>query len=232
MPDISELRGKYPGGEIHIIGTGPTITFLPVQEMLKDKITIGLNEAFTYGNWTYHISIHPEIVAKKPNLNWITKIKGSLQLPWQRYYLFCNQQDANVHNFDLVIHPQSGKLYVGRGIHTAAVVLAAEMGAKYIYLYGIDCNGIRTLQHSHPQSTQFYGLQPAQVYREYYENLVVLRDYLHRKYETHLITMTPCLGFDYQREDFDHLMKLHGLTYPENPPPEIKKYTRKVDKFL
>lgn len=232
MPDISELRGKYPGGEVHIIGTGPTITFLPVREMLKDKITIGLNEAFTYGDWTYNLSIHPEIVAKKPNLNWITKIKGSIPLPWQQYYLFQNQASADVHNFDLVNTPENGRLYVGRGIHTAAIVLAAEMGVKYIYLLGVDCNSIETLHHSHQQQPQFYGLQPSEVYREYYENLVVLRTHLHKKYNVTLIALTPLLALDYQREDFDHLMKLHGLTYPENPPEEIKKYTRKVDKFL
>lgn len=230
MPLIDDLRGKYKGEEIHIIGTGPSAKFLPLQQMLKGKITIGLNLAFEVFDARYNLSIHPEIIARAPNLNWITKIKGNLKLPWQQYYLFQNNQD--VHDFSLVESPESGKLYVGRGIHTAAVVLAAEMGAVRIYLYGIDCNYNKTLHHCVQQHTQFYGLSPVQVYAEYYENLVVLRERLYQKYKCYLIQTSAILGIGYDDAEFQHLMNLHNLSYPASSPVELKNYTRPQDKFL
>lgn len=231
MPLIDELRGIHKGEEIHIIGTGPSLKFLPVADMLKDKITIGLNRAYLFGNWKYNLSIHPEIVASRRGIRWITKKKGTFQLPWQQYYLFRNNQ--SVTDFGLVEQPQSGHLYVGRGIHTAAIVLAAEMLAKRIYLYGIDCNCISKLvHHANEQHTQFYGLPSSVIYREYYENAVRLREVVYNKYKCQIISVFPFLGLGYHKEDFDHLMKLHGYTYPDSPPKEIKNYTRPAEKFL
>lgn len=201
--------------------------------MLQGKVTIGLNQAYKYGKFTYHLSVHPEVIRPFQNARWITKGKklnhSGRDLPRNYYYLF--ESNSDVHDFSLVETPEAAKLYLGRGIHTTAVHLAALMGAKVIYLYGVDCTSFKTLHHGHQQHVQFYGLNPKDTYREYYENLVILRKLLWNKYRCHIVSVTPFAGIGYHDEDIDRLMEMMGREYPTEPPEE-KRYTRQLDKFL
>lgn len=80
MRCVSELYGKHPGSDIYIIGTGASMRVFPLA-FLKDKITIGLNQAWKLLPVRYAITIHPDLnmpecmaaEAPHPDITWITK---------------------------------------------------------------------------------------------------------------------------------------------------------------
>lgn len=203
-------------------------TFL--KQLAETELCIGLNQAWKYTDkFKLNISIHPELIAEAPHLNWITKIKGTQKLPWDSYFLFKNNKEVT--DLSLISSPKTGQLYVGRGIHTAAIVLAAQMGCKYIVLIGVDCNDINNIHHGHEQHTQFHGQSPQVIYREYYENVVLIRNILYEKYQAYVVSMNAFVGCSREVEETQRLKELYQL--PALPPPkDIPSYHLKRTEFI
>ena len=200
---ISELYGSEAEKTIYIVGTGPSLRVFPV-EFLRDKITIGLNNAWQSVNGlTYILTIHPETLPPDQGKSKIvTKRKGCLT-GREPYYFFQNNKD--VKDFEY-LYTTNDTLYVGRGIHTGAMSLAAKLGATMVVLVGCDFFSIRNQHHATNQHTQFHGLDPIAVYREYYYNARQVRTRLTEKYPIDFLSMSPFLGVHYE-EDFEFLLK-------------------------
>jgi len=239
MTIIDSLWDKHKDEICFIIGTGPSLSLYPPGfiKSLEGKLTIGLNEAFKHLDCKYNLSIHYECIAQKLQLNWITKRKPSeIKLPSiDQYVLFKSNTDCGTSVKDFTLCTKTpGHLYVGRGIHTSAMVLAAHMGCKLVCMLGIDCGSIGDRHHGHKQHVQFHGLEPDQVYNEYYENAVKVREVLWNKYQTAFMSMSPFIGLYSADQDVQHLSGLYPVMYNmDGIPHDTSTYKRrKVDKFL
>ena len=235
---IDSLWDTHKDEVCFIIGTGPSIAFYPPEfiKSLEGKLTIGLNEAWRYLKCTYHLSIHYECIIPRPELNWITKKKGyPKRLDISKYILFKSNSEyrQSTDNFTLV-RKISGSLYVGRGIHTSAMVLAAHMGCKFGILIGVDCGSLDGHHHGHNQHVQFHGLEPNTVYNEYYENAVKLREYIWQKYSCGFVSLSPFIGLHSIATDTHYLKNVYGIIEPDKEQTkDISTYRRKaVDQFL
>ena len=204
---LKDLIEKYKGQEeIYIIGTGPSARIFPLQ-ILADKFTIGLNEAFKLHPCTINITIHPELITNH-KLTCLTKIKGNYD--YKGKYIFENTDD-----FKVMQSKSPAKLFVGRGIHTAAMHLASILGGNAgrqcpIWLVGVDCwgfsNSTKSADHhafaSHIQPHQF---TMKEVYLEYYYYMVKCREILEKEYNVRFLSASGLLGEccreqDYQRQ--------------------------------
>jgi len=234
---IDSLWNKWKGKTCYIIGTGPSMAFYSPQflnNLYDTQLTIGLNRSFRYDidGADINLSIHPEVISERPDLTWVTKIKSPEQykLPWDKYILFQNNKD--VHDFSYT-EKIPGKLYVGRGIHTAAMTLAAHMGCRFAIMLGVDCNHIGNMHHGKLQSTEFKGLPQEAVYKEYYTNAVVVREKLYKLYGMEIMSLTPLIGIGHQKSEQIQLSKMLSLKLPETSPPDTSRYKRdKPDEFL
>lgn len=225
---IQELAGKHKGSDIYIVGTGPSMRVFPV-DFLKDKITLGLNQAWRYGKLTYSITVHPELVLdylKEPkhSTTWIIKKKPpmeNLELSDPTHYVFHTEQE----NYEILTKPKPDILFIGRGVQQTAMHMAAIMGAKNIILVGVDMTDLGGEHHGHDQHVKFHGMAPSDVYAEYRKVTAKVRSTLLRK-GINTLTLTPFLGAVHGNEDYARL--LHEMNLPKLPTPkDTSTYTRK-----
>ncbi len=237
MPIIDSLWGKHKDEICFIIGTGPSISYYPPGfiKSLEGKLTIGLNEAFKYHKCKYNLSVHYDCIILNPDLLWITKHKVSdVKIDISNYTIFKSNTDygLSVKDFSLIGKP--GCLYVGRGIHTSAMVLAAQMGCRMAVLIGVDCGSLNDKHHGHKQHVQFHGLEPEEVYNEYYENAVKVREVIWNKYQMGVMSMSPFIGLYSADQDVHQISNLYPVIQDmDGIPKDISTYKRrKVDRFL
>lgn len=218
---ISSLYNKHPGETIYIVGTGPSLRVFPL-DFLKDKITIGLNYVWKEIKTTYLLTIHPETIPNQIQLNKIiTKIKQELT-GTESFYFFQNNKD--VKDFEY-LHTTDDTLYVGRGIHTAALCLASKMGASTAVLVGVDMGTVSDQHHVSGQPVRFHGIAPVDAYREYYINAREIR----KRLNINILTISPYLGLCNNDEEFKFLLKEKNLC-PFSKPTDESQYQRdKVD---
>lgn len=231
--DISELWDKHKEETIYILGTGPSVRcYGDLNKILDGNTVIGLNESYKYYKSTYNMTLHPKLFPNK-----ITKIRppNCIIKPKDQYrhiktenpnfYVFQNNQD--IYDFSY-LEKTKNHLYIGRGIQTGAMVLAAQMGASLIILIGCDFAQLGLDHHSHETHTEFYGLTSQQIYQEYYQNTVIVRTKLRDIYKTEIISLQPFLGLGHQ--DLDYRRLCCELDLPSLPPVKDKStYTRPED---
>ncbi len=228
--DISVLWDKHIGKTIYILGTGPSVRcYSHLNRVLKDQIVIGLNEAFKYYQCAYNLTIHPDLIPDNPlpwPRKWIIKPKGKyhyVETEDLKFYVFQNNTDIYDWSY---IKKTKGHLYVGRGIQTGAMVLAAQMGATLIVLIGCDFAQLGPDHHSHKTHIEFHGLDSQDVYNEYYQNSAILRTKIRDIYKTEIVSLQPFLGLGHQ--DVDYRRLCCELDLPCLPPVSDKSiYQRK-----
>lgn len=235
MKHMKQLWQKHKGQTVYIVGTGPSLRFFK-PEFFEDKITIGLNEAYRHiKKATYNLTIHPELIPRteekrKQTGQWITKIKDWLvnysgcKCLQEEFFIFKNNSDVKDFSF-LNAPPESDKLYVGRGIHTAAMGLAARMGASTAILVGCDFAQIGRDHHAFASHVQFHGLESDKVYKEYYEFACKVRDILLNLHSVQFLTISPFLSQQFYEKEYEELSQM--LKLPQLPPAkDVSKYTR------
>jgi len=231
--DISDLWDKHKGKTIYILGTGPSVRcYGNLEKILEGQIVIGLNEAFKYNPCIYNLTIHPDLIPKDLGIgSWIIKPKGKYHYVEPediRFYVFQNNKD--VYDFSY-IKKTIKHLYVGRGIQTGAMVLAAQMGASLIVLIGCDFAQLGPDHHSHNTHIEFHGLDSQDVYNEYYHNSAICRTKIKDIYKTEIVALQPFLGLGYQ--DVDYRRLCCELELPSLPPVTDKsKYKREKLDFI
>ena len=244
MKEIDQLYGKHKNETIYIVGTGPSIRFF-TNDFLRNKITIGLNQAFKlFDNLTYSVTVHPYLIPISPlyNTQWITKRKTNCK-GWQEhvrrknykyFYLFDNND--KVDDFSPLKSSQpSRRLYVGRGIQTAAMHLTAILGASWGVLCGVPMGRQGGHDHGLDQHTEFHGISPEIVYKEYYYYSVKVRELIRKNFGTQFFTLTPFLGECYNNEDYNKLcseLKLLPLAKPKDVEYFKRKDKRIVCNFI
>ncbi len=210
--------------------------FFPI-DFLQDKITIGLKRAWKYFKPDYILSTHPE--AFPDNINKYTIItkfkpvdkngnKWRYKFSWDKFYLFKSNFDCGMRptDFSLLDKPRQNCLYLGRGIQTTGLCLAALMGASTAVLVGIDCCSLGGEYHGHDQPVRFHGLPKDHVYKEYYTNTAIVRYKLFQKYKMQTLSLNPFIGLKYSEEEYRRLMEEYDLSpFPE--PEDTSGYNRK-----
>ena len=226
---VSELYNRYPDSDIYVVGTGASLRVFP-HNLLEGKIVIGLNMAWKTVPVQFSITIHPDLSMPEmlpdesphPEITWVTKYKKSKSLlsPEQFEYVekHCyffemegkpNTQPPNKPSdtgrvLEWVRRPTDDKLYLWTSIAQAGVNLAANMGARNIFLIGCDNCALLGNNHAHKQHTRWRDATPDARYREYYEGLAEMRPVL-RERGVNLVSLTPFLSLEHPEDDFTRL---------------------------
>jgi len=232
---VSRLYNRYKGRTIYIVGTGPTLRVFP-KMFLQNEITIGLNRAWESmeHRLTYNLTIHPELIPRdfwQKKQTWITKRKDWLTNTNRNLAnrIFFIKNNHNPHDYSY-LKSNTGHIYIGRGIHTGALSLAAKMGATNAVLVGCDFGQVGKDHHATAQTTQFYGLGEQVIYNEYYLNCVELRKKLKEAFGMEILTLSAILGYRPEK-DYDKLCEEQGLDALSNVD-EVTKVKRKHIDFI
>lgn len=235
---LSDLQNKHEGKEIWIVGTGPSMLVFPTS-LLKDKITIGLNQAWKYLPTNYMITVHPELYqdyvtanpdpASRPS-QWIIKKKAPmayLEFDDPEVYVFTTDSDYKV-----ITSSTENTLFQANGIQATAIHAAYLMGASAIFLVGCDCCVLNGNHHGHDQHVRYLGLSPVEVFTGYRKSTAVARRTVNSVREVPVVTVSPFIGLDHAEEDMTRLMMEKQLTRLPTPPDVspylINKTVRKV----
>jgi hypothetical protein len=103
------------------------------------------------------------------------------------------------------------------------------MGAKNIFLVGVDMTDLAGEHHGHDQHVKFHGLAPADVYAEYRHVTAKVRNILLQK-GIHTFTVSPFIGAVHGEEDYKRLLallKLPPLPQPKDTSTYLRKGSRK-----
>lgn len=234
---VSLLWDKHKGEEIYIVGTGPSMRVFPA-EILEGKTTIGLNRAWKYCSLTYSVTVHPDLIVeyekdkeRKNKTQWIVKgQKAPIRASFsdKRYYVFEGEKPVPTHGFNLkyIRERVRSVLYIGRGIQQTAMNIAAHMGARVIYLVGVDMCSLEGSHHGHAQPIQFHGLNPDAVYKEYRNFTAHVRTVIRDELKIPVVSLTPFIGLDNAAADFSRIKGELGIK-PLPGALDVSRYHRR-----
>jgi hypothetical protein len=233
---IGKLYNIHKGEDIYIVGTGPTARMLP-SNILSGRITIGLNQAYKNFNVLYSITVHPEleveyrdVLKANPSVStkWIVKQKPPTNLPFDdpgRYVFKTSPEWAGF------IGKDKDTLFVGRGVQQTAIDMACRMGARAIFLIGVDMSDLGGDHHSHNQHVRFHGLPHEDVYSEYRAWTYKSRKLAREKAKIPVLSLSPLLGCGGAIHDADYVQLRDELGLAKLPEPkDTSGYSRsKID---
>ncbi len=211
----------------YIVGTGPSMRCFPL-DFLKDKFTIGLNQAYKHFTPVFSITVHPELLVewsagKCCETQWLVKRKApmeNLKLDDKDFYVFHTSPDL-----DTVSRRPKDTLYIGEGVQCTAMDLAARMGARTLILVGCDATSLHGDHHGHDQHVRFLGQKPEDQYRLYRKRTAQTRKVLRDSFGVQTLSLTPFIGSGHADEDYARLVK--ELALPALPSPkDTSTYTR------
>lgn len=227
---IKDLCGQHRGQPVYVVGTGPSARLFPF-DLLRQQVSIGLNQAWRYWPHTYSITVHTELVEEYLReapadqvTQWIIKRKAPFLREFDDpgYYVFQTRQ-GDLTTIQTDDSPDA--LYLGRGIQQTAMHMAAIMGASAIYLIGVDMCDLGGDHHGHDQHVRFHGLPPADVYAEYREHTAQVRRKIEQEYGIPTLSLSPLLGTGHAEEDYRRLLHERGMK-PLPTPTDTSPYLR------
>ena len=231
MKTLAEFKNYWKHQTIFVVGTGPSNRVFPF-DFIRDKPCIGLNQAWRICQCRYNITIHPHCIPfeqLESNI-WFTKKKNDWSIEehirrnnHQNWIYFNNSDDINAINSNAP--SLAATLYVGRGIQSGGLHLAAHMGARWAVLVGCDMVDLADDHHATDQHVQFHGIDKNDVYKEYYYYTAEVRKRLKQEYNMDTLTLSPFLGQKYADEDYAYLCKQNSLD-PLPYPTEIETAKR------
>jgi hypothetical protein len=234
---LSELHNSASGQDVYVVGTGPTARLFPARFFDGRKV-IGLNAAYRFCQPDISVTIHPDealmpAIREKRNAGrmWLTKPKGATTLEvLKNLPVACHviSTTESLQSIGVVDAP----FFVGRGIHQTGIDLAIRMGARAIFLAGIDMGSLGGDHHGCHHHVRFHGLPAEDAYKEYREWMAAVRAHVRRKYGIPIMSVSPLLGVCLE-EDYARLtaeLKLAKLPKPKDtsgyrrastdPPPK------------
>lgn len=233
MRSVVELYGRHPGADIYVVGTGTSVRVFPL-ELLAGRITIGLNRAWELYPAQYCITMRPELnipefcgAGARPDITWITKPE-KFTTPEQtafaasqpeRFFAFrtdgrkCDlpkDQPSQAGRMPEWVREASGPyLYLWSSISQSAMNLAANMGARNVFLIGCDNGPLGGNHHAHQQHTFWKGEDPMVRYRQYEEGCAEVRAAL-RERGVNVVSLTPFVTLGRTEADFARLCRELG----------------------
>ena len=238
---VAELFDTHVGEDIYVVGTGPSMRYFPAS-FFEGRVTIGLNQAWKYAPLTYSVTVHPELVVEYSRLGgrhvhpttWVIKAhKAPLNLSEndKRWYVF--KSAGHRGHEERFMRTRHNFLYVGRGIQTAGICLAANMGARSVILVGCDMGVLNGAHHGHDQHVRYCGLDPDDVYAEMRRSTDHLRRIVRDELGIPILTLHPFIGLTAASIEEDVARLDAQLGYEPLPAPEEKDHKARIktDKF-
>lgn len=218
IQDIPKVGGDKT---VYVVGTGASLRCLPLG-FFGGKTTIGLNQAWKHLPCTYSITVHPDlflewaeaikpagrIASRWPKTQWVIKRKPPmerLRVTDPHHYVFDTSYDLKT-----VTDRPKDVLYLGEGVQTTAMDLAARMGAAAIILVGCDAKALGGDYHAHDQHVRWVGRRPEDQYKMYRDSAADVRLAL-RGVGVSVMTLSPFIGVDAGEEDYLRLRGELGL---------------------
>lgn len=206
--------------DVYIVGTGPSLRVFDL-DFLADKFTIGLNQAWRHFEPTVSITVHPELVLDyarekgiSETMRWIVKRKqpmAKLTFDDPNYIVFDTSYELTT-----VTKRPRGTLYLGEGVQTCAMDLAARWKAQHIILVGCDGGSLDGDFHAHDQHVKWLGMKPDDQYALYRQSTAEVRAEL-RKMGVSVCNLTPFIGVNNANEDYTRLKQEYNLEKLPDP---------------
>lgn len=210
---------------VYIVGTGPSLRCLDLS-FLTGRNVIGLNQAWRHLPVAYSITVHPELVADEVRerrlTRWVVKKKAPLsllKLDDPHHYVFGTSYELSA-----VTTRPDDTLYLGEGVQTCAMDLAARLGAKHIVLVGCDGDSLGGDFHAHDQHVRWLGMAADTQYSLYRASTAEVRAAL-RPMGVSVMSLTPFIGVTAAEEDYARLrveLKLQPLPAPVDTSPYVR----------
>jgi hypothetical protein len=267
MRGVSELYGRHAGSDIYIVGTGASMRVFP-HSLLEGRITIGLNMAWKQVPVTYGVTIHPDLnipeflagESARPQIIWavgrrkceVVLKPDQLQYARENFFGFGYDGKPNTQpptepsdagrNPAWLEKPAGDNLYVWSSIAQTAVNLAANLGARNIFLVGCDNCALSGNHHAHVQHTRWKGVAPEYRYRQYEDGMAEVRSAMrHRR--INVVSLTPFVTLREPERDFESLceelevaMRLSGpeISTLVDPPqrPRLRLFYDSIRQLL
>ena len=241
MQSIEVLYNKYLNQDIYVLGTGASVRVFPL-DMLRGRTVIGLNMAWKLWPVNFGITMRPELnipeflgEGEHPDIQWVTKpnkLTTQDQIDFaarneNRFFSFrtdgkkCNlpkdQPSEAGRMLEWVRQPTGQFLYLWSSISQSAMNLAANMGAKNIFLIGCDNSALGGNHHAHAQHTFWKGEDPDVRYRQYEQGCHEVRLAL-RDRGVNVVSLTPFMSLsDADRQFMELCDELGHPRYIHNP---------------
>lgn len=229
---LDSLYGIHKDQDIYIVGTGPTTRLLP-SGLLNKRVTIGLNQAYKDLKVKYSITVHPELeleyrdfVKVKPEAStqWLVKQKPPTNLPFDDETRYVFKTSPEWKGF---LGKDKNTLFIGRGVQQTAIDLACRMGARAVFLVGVDMSDLGGDHHSHSQHVRFHGLSPKDVYAEYRAWTYKCKKLAREKANIPVLSISPLLGCGGALHEAEYVQLREELGLAQLPKPiDTSGYSR------
>lgn len=211
MRTIDELRGKYRGQDIWIIGSGATAGHVD-PDFFTGKITIGINHVHRRFRTTYLIG--------KDGPDFITEASTTgIPLIVSEFAYAMREQGKNdasdAYYFQHIEHGQPDIFdVIGTGDKTlvtwstlgSALHIACEMGAANIILVGCDCGTLDGTFHF-PGYSEAQSQAQRWSYRKFLNatarDVVLARDALQKHYGVRIYSLNPFVNLNLEGHKFE-----------------------------
>lgn len=221
MSMITELKNKYEGKDIYVIGSGKTLDFMDMS-FFDNKITIGVNRVFKKIKTTFlvrkenymlidDIKNNPHTIhvvsegnyGQKNTMN-VHTIKAHNLTQFAKVYVFSHLQ--NVETIQ-ELPADENKLVVSYSTITSAIHLAAYMGAKNIIIVGHDCGTLNgepcfTGYHTNQTRAQKSEQEYIQWLKQIESHTITLKKKLQDKYGCNVMSLNPFINFNLEGNIF------------------------------
>lgn len=150
MADILDFKDIYPGGEIAILGNGPSL--FEHLDLLDNIPTIGINASLEHYPSKYHVAIDQEALIQVPELKYQAEYLFTTNLPYKLPNVKTQVVDIPSRHQDVAWSSDlTDCIYTGKAsIWFAAQVAAWMVGSEgSVYFIGFDLNGERPKGHLH-----------------------------------------------------------------------------------
>jgi hypothetical protein len=153
MKNITELKDKYKGSDIYVVGSGKSLDFYPL-DFFENKLVIGVNRVFKkikcdyivikdFKNLDQYLSQNAPIIMSEYESGLVhpkNSSRSKMHFGFKKVYYFSHL------NNDLTKIDKSvfgtDKIIVSYSTITSAMHVAAYLGAKNVILVGHDCGTI------------------------------------------------------------------------------------------
>ncbi|MBZ8178489.1 MAG: hypothetical protein SAL07_05310 [Oscillatoria sp. PMC 1051.18] len=216
---LRELRDIYLNQDIYIVGSGPTANLFPM-EFLRDKICLGLNDAYKI-----HPAIAPIVLMnhqlyahagkkvtapyhenfkniKYPILKPASRYKIE-KIEWDHPYFYCFDRTQKIQDLWNLTKDTDYLYYSPQGcsLHPALQVCWI-MGAKNIFVLGCDSRTIGGNHYANYDKNDFGVVARERNYDAYVYGTLIVQKFLQTK-GVNVINLSPIVGYhmiDYQHE--------------------------------
>lgn len=144
--DIAEFENVVPGGEVVVLGNGPSL--LEMIPELEGVDTIGINASLEHVSSKWYCTMDQENLINLPSMKHEAEFLFTTNLPYKLPKIDTEQVTINTRHHDVAWSSDLNDcIYSGKATMWFALQVAAWLGYEDIYLTGFDLGGVRPFGH-------------------------------------------------------------------------------------